>query len=103
MVAYHITEKKNLIKIMGEGLIPRIGDRSQSLGEEKELVYLFPDLDSVEDALMNWLGDEFGEDTVLVVLEVNLKGLKYTREESQFEITCEEKISPDRITVLREE
>lgn len=59
MTMYHVTPIENLPSIKRYGLIPKIGKRSQKLGEPVEAVYLFLNKDEVNDALANWLGDEF--------------------------------------------
>ena len=69
---YHVTREADLSSIMAEGLVPRIGPRSEKTGEAAPAVYLFPDLASLEDAMANWLGDEFPDDEPLAVLEVTM-------------------------------
>ena len=69
---YHVTEKKNLDAIRNAGLEPRIGDRSRSSNETEPRVYLFRHKLDMEDAVMNWLGDEFDDDAELVALEVQM-------------------------------
>lgn len=69
MIYYHITRKINVKKILKEGLIPKIGARSKKLKEPKG-VFLFTSLSDAENAVMNWLGDEFGEDTALSCLKI---------------------------------
>lgn len=100
MIGYHVTEKTKLSSIQSEGLIPKIGERSQELGESIERIYFFRDMDSVQNALWNWLGEWFEDkdedgDLELVILKVDLSGFKV--EEEAFELTVTEKIHPDRI------
>lgn len=59
---YHATLEKNLKSIFETGLTPRIGVRSESLGETEERIYLFGNYDDCEHALGNWLGEEFDEE-----------------------------------------
>ena len=40
--------------------------------EPKELIYLFKDLNSCEDAIVNWFGDLFDDKTILSLIEVTL-------------------------------
>ena len=104
MIAYHVTTKENYKKIISQGLIPQIGDRSIDLGEDKEAIYLFPNLGSAENALMNWMGEWFEDQEIeLVLLEVNLQGIKFNPgDKTMFEIIVNEIISPDRITYLKD-
>jgi len=68
-VYYHVTPKKNIPYILRDGLVPGIGRRSSKLGEIKENIYLFKTLDDVEEAIMNWMEDEF-EDDLLAILKI---------------------------------
>jgi hypothetical protein len=70
MIVYHVTEQKNVPSIMMNGLIPKRGKRSRAAGEKKELIYVFPDMLSMEDGVLNWLGDEFVYRTSLLELNV---------------------------------
>ena len=54
---YHVTPLDQVPNILETGLEPRIGPRSEAM-ELEPRVYLFGDQESVEQALMNWLGDE---------------------------------------------
>lgn len=73
---YHITPRRNLEAIKREGLKPSLGERSTSLGEEEPRIYLFDSKESLEDALGNWLGEEFDEDEELVALSIPAHRLK---------------------------
>jgi hypothetical protein len=70
MEFFHITRHENLPSIMRKGLVPAIGERSNKIGEDRDAIYLFEDKDTAEDALMNWLGDEYDEDESLTMLKV---------------------------------
>ena len=94
MIGFHVTYKKNLKNILKKGLIPSIGERAEQL-ESTEAIYLFESIDAVEDALMNWLGDELDEDEEIVILEVNLEGLPVKKE--AFELQVPVLIEPKRI------
>lgn len=72
MILYHVTAARHLDTIMEEGLRPRIGERSEVMGEGEAAIYLFTSRTAVDDAVMNWLGDAYEEDDELVVLEVKL-------------------------------
>jgi hypothetical protein len=98
---YHVTPAKNVPFIMNQGLYPRVGDRSNKIQGETPAVYCFPDTNSLEDAMMNWLGDEFGEDEELALLEINTSGLKGdVTPNAEYEIMILEPIPPQNIKVL---
>jgi hypothetical protein len=61
-----------LPSILSDGLKPQIGPRAKRVGEKRPLVFLFPDLETVEDALMGWLELEFGAESELALLSVQL-------------------------------
>lgn len=68
----HVTEKSNLPSIQERGLTPRIGPRAIKIPETVPYIYLFKDRNTAGDAVMNWLGDEFPDETELVMLEIKL-------------------------------
>jgi len=96
-ITYHITPRRNVMSIMAKGLRPGIGDRSSKIDGETHGIYTFPNKQSAEDALMNWLGDEFDEDEELSLLKVDITGLR-TVQGADYEIIVTEPITPDRIT-----
>lgn len=102
-VGYHVTTDESLNNILEEGLAPHIGPRSEEMGETEPKIYLFSSKDDVENALSNWLGEQFDDDQSLYVLEVNLNGIEAKREEGQFEITVSEKIESERILNVYDE
>lgn len=64
---------------MDIGLVPKIGALSKYIDEPSEAIYLFPNRECLEDALVNWMGDiyehleeEEGESIRLALLEVDL-------------------------------
>lgn len=67
---YHLTPRRNLEAIKAQGLMPTVGERSESLGEAEPRIYLFDSKESLEEALGNWLGEEFDEDEELVALSI---------------------------------
>ena len=97
-IVYHVTPTKNLVEIMSVGLVPQIGPRSSQISDEARAIYVFQDKDSVEDALMNWLGDEFNDEP-LSLLEINIKGLTVISG-AGYESLVTDSISPDRISIL---
>lgn len=69
---FHVTPRKNLSAIQKEGLLARIGDRSQEAKEDVEAVFLFPSKEDMDNALLNWLGEAFEEEDELIVLQIDL-------------------------------
>jgi hypothetical protein len=98
---YHVTPASNLDSIMKAGLRPQVGARSSQIPGEQSAIYCFPDKTSLEDAMMNWLGDEFDEDEELALLEIDTSNLtgEYTPN-AEFEIAITSLIPPNRIKVL---
>ena len=72
MTMFHVTPLKNLNSIKKHGLICQIGPRSQEIGEPISAIYLFPTFDYADDAVMNWLGDEFDDNERLIALPVKI-------------------------------
>ena len=98
---YHITPSKNLKTILAKGLIPQKGERSRKILDEKSAIYCFPDKNSMEDAVMNWLGDEFDEDEALALLEIDTTGLQgQVTDGAEYEIAITSKIPVENIRVL---
>lgn len=96
--AFHVTPAKNVKWIMQDGLVPQIGSASSSYGEEEERLYLFPTKTDAEDAVMNWLGDQY-ESEILALLQVDITGISI-KKDVDWEYYTNESISPDRIKVL---
>ncbi len=98
---YHVTPSKNLDEIMSKGLIPQTGDRARKIENEKPAIYCFPDKTSMEDAVMNWLGDEFDEDEQLALLEIYTTGLKgQVTDGAEYEVAITSAIPPQNIRIL---
>ena len=72
MPYYHVTPTINIPRIFEQGLLPQRGDRALLMNEEEDAIFLFPSRADVDNALMNWLGDEFEEDEPLTLLEIEL-------------------------------
>lgn len=70
-IGYHITPTKNVQSILKEGLKPSSGKRSQKL-KEAPGTFLFKSVEDAQNALSNWLGDEFPENESLSILKVKL-------------------------------
>jgi len=100
-VVYHVTPAENLNQIMSQGLIPQKGERSRKILDEKPAIYCFPDKNSMEDAVMNWLGDEFDEDEALALLEIDTTGLKgHVTDGAEYEVAITSAIPVQNIRVL---
>ena len=98
---YHVTPSENLDSIMSKGLVPQVGDRSRKIEGEKPAIYCFPDKNSMEDAVMNWLGDEFDEDEPLALLEIFTTGLKgQVTDGAQYEVAITSAIPPQNIRII---
>lgn len=100
MVVFHVSPKKNLNSIQFKGLIPKIGPRAKLLGESNKSIYLFPSKEDVDNALMNWLGDEL-EDEDVIIMAIDLSGIDYQIE--GYEIILTEAIDPSRIIKIMDE
>lgn len=61
MILYHITDIENLPSISIEGLVPGIGRLSEKYGEQEDRLYFFHNADDLENALLNWLGEELDD------------------------------------------
>ena len=98
--AFHVTPAKFIPSILMHGLRPFIGDRSARKGEQSPGIYLFTDRDSVETALLNWLGDElesdYGDDVDLTIIEIDVGNL-YATSDVGYEICIDETITASRI------
>lgn len=95
----HVTPSCNLPGILREGLVPQIGINSLAAGEETPGVYLFQCWDDVETALLNWLGEEFG-DIPLSLLCVRVQEAFLIHEPGSFEYVCRSCIPPEDIQVI---
>lgn len=63
---YHVTKEDNWPSIKQNGLAASIGERSAKMSED-EGIFLFGSWDDLENAVMNWLGDEFEEDSLIAI------------------------------------
>lgn len=94
---YHVTEAENLASIMRDGLMPSIGARSKALGETCEVIYFFPTEEDMDNALSNWLGEEF-EDVEIAILAVASDSI--VEGDVPYEHVSETAIAPECITVV---
>lgn len=101
MSLYHVTTLQAVSSIIENGLVPTIGPRSAKLNEPRAAIYLFPTLEHVEEALSNWLGDEFDDEDELAVIEIDREAVV---PDTEFEVIVYDAICPSEITaVLNEE
>lgn len=103
MRLYHVTPAANLAQIQQDGLEPRIGPRAELLAESVPAVYGFPTREDCEDALLNWLGDQFSEGEPLVVLELDVAGLSLAKTVVSWERAVLEPVAPARIQAVHTE
>lgn len=59
-IYYHITKRSFLPSIMEQGLVPKYGELSDAIMEERRAVYLFKELSEVAYALDDWYGKMMG-------------------------------------------
>ena len=92
---YHVTHKKNVRSIMKNGILPKINRDMNDI----KAVFLFDNMNTLEDAMMNWLGDKFDEDDELVVLTIDKKQLKNIQYDKDvgYEYYTKEIIKPSAI------
>lgn len=97
-IYYHVTPAKNVKWIMQEGLTPSTGSASSSYGETEERLYLFSSLIDAQDAVNNWLGDQYEED-ILALLQVDAAGINL-KSDVEWEFYTNQTIPPNRIKIL---
>ena len=108
MILYHVTDIENLGSIEETGLVPGIGRLSHKFGEDEERLYFFHDVEDLENALLNWLGEEFdvidaedGYEHQHVVLECLFPdGMSVSPD--LYEIAIAEAVEPNRIRISRD-
>jgi len=104
---YHITRRKNLKKIMEEGLVSKV---PKDYGEEGDIegVYLFKTLEDVKSALAQWMGErieeweeEYDEDYDEVLLKVDITDINYLDiiVSVEYEWVVTTKIDPSKISL----
>lgn len=100
-IYYHVTPQSNTNNILQSGLLVQQGERAKQLNEA-DGVFLFRSVMEAEDAVMNWLGDEFGEDEPLDLLEITLP-LTFPLEDDPdiFEVVSRLDIPPSFIRLYR--
>ena len=106
-IFYHTTLVENRESIFEKGLIPQIGERSIQI-ETEEAVWLFNSVEDLDNALMNWLGEEieetYGEDAEMVTFKITLPAdFPVEGEEGMFERFTRQRIPPEYIEFFRED
>jgi len=87
---------------MKEGLQPRTGERAGVM-EQEDGIYLFKTLEDAEDAVTNWLGDEFEDAEPLALLEVTLPpDAKILPSTADYELVVGTPIPSEYIEVINE-
>lgn len=99
MYAYHVTTAGIARKILKHGLLPGIGKRSRQI-EKRPAIHLFKTYDDVENALMNWLGEEFGENIKLALLRVKIPYNAIVVEGAGYEIVVLSRIPAKNIKMV---
>lgn len=101
---YHLTEEANLTAILKEGLKPQLGPRSKSLGENRDAVYLFSNLEDLETALESPWGEiAWNEEDDLAILEVIVpeSARLGADDDAGFEVSCLDHIPAENIKLVR--
>lgn len=96
---YHVSSSKNRTEILKKGLIPKIGKNSKTYGESAPAIYLFASIEDAKDAVMNWLGDEFDDNDILDLYEINLPADFHVEHEA-FEYRTTDSIPPHYIKLI---
>ena len=92
---YHVTRKADLPSILDRGLVPAIGPRSRKQGETVPAVYLFKTRTAMLDAVMNWLGEQFGPDEERTALRITFeKPIDESPETAGYELLVTRVIPP---------
>lgn len=96
---YHVTPWKNLKSIQRLGLIPKTVKRGMYAHSDEPRVYFFTDRDTADDALTNWLADEYPASIRYVaILKVELESWSVTDdEELAGAVYTTQRIEPSRI------
>ena len=92
--AYHVTTTSSAHSAQQNGIMPHVPEDSPN---DPEAVYLFPDMESVDNALMNWLGDRFAEDEPLSVLAIDTTGLRIVPGGANYELISYDPVPPENI------
>jgi hypothetical protein len=97
---YHVTPHDNIAGILRDGLLPQIGPRSLIVNETVPAVFCFTNLDEVENAVMNWLGDYFDVEEPLALLRVMLDDSAAVGAGAGYEVVVLEPIPAEAVSVM---
>lgn len=99
---WHVTPCRNVPAILRNGLVPAVGSRSENARETEPGIYLFGTVEDMENAMMNWLGDETdGTDPWLLHVRLPDGFANAHVRQNAFEYVCRERIPPDWITPVK--
>lgn len=56
---FHVTPLRNLGRIRAEGLLAQLGPRASAACERAPAVFCFPSREDLDNALSNWMGEDF--------------------------------------------
>lgn len=96
----HLTPACNVPSILKQGLRPTVGPRSTLAGEQVACWYAFADLESMQNALMNWLGEAFEETQALALLAIDGTGLELLEESVGYEVRGVQVVPPSALAVV---
>lgn len=100
---YHITLSEKKDSILQNGLIPKIGNNSKDANESVPAIYLFTSIQSLIDAMSNWLGEifeeKYGEDCELTIFEISIPEDIVVNLGIGYEVEVHEKINPEFIKI----
>jgi hypothetical protein len=98
---YHITPKRNVPSILKHGLTPK---KENNIRFSTTAVFLFDNKTTMEDALMNWLGDKFPENEPLSLITINPTGLniKPSDKSTGYEVLSYDVIPPQNIVKIED-
>ena len=107
LIAYHVTDKKNIPSILKNGIEPRVPTDYGTDGDTKG-IYLFKTREDMTTAVSSWFGDrieeweeETGNTYEEVEMIVDITGLDMI-DSVEFEWTVLETITPDRILDIKD-
>lgn len=90
---------------MEKGLEPRVGKFSEIAEEGAPFIFLFNSIEEMDNALMNWLGEEidehYGEDEVLACLEITFPVGFFDDDPDFWESRCPLPIGPECIKFIK--
>lgn len=97
---YHVSPSTNTQSILSKGLIPMIGGRSEQLETEKA-IYMFRSIDDVDDAMMNWLGEEFEDESIDLFKIMLPKSFPIIDDPDMWEVVSEHPIKSEYVYLLQ--